>query len=92
MEIDKQTMDEKLQVMQAFIQILQKKVEEEKLETTRKDREKRNVPRVDYSDPEENTAGIAKESNNELPNEKENGWTQDQEKWQDPEQEGYVET
>ena len=92
MEIDKQTMDEKLQVMQAFIQILQKKVEEEKLEATRKDREKRNVPRVDYSDPEENTAGIAKESNNELPNEKENGWTQDQEKWQDPEQEGYVET
>ena len=92
MEIDKQTMDEKLEVMQAFIQILQKKVEEEKLETTRKDRKKRNVPRVDYSDPEENTAGIAKESNNELPNEKENGWTQDQEKWQDPEQEGYVET
>ena len=76
MEIDKQTMDEKLQVMQAFIQILQKKVEEEKLETTQKDREKRNVPRVDYSDPEENTAGMAKESNNEIPNMKENGWTQ----------------
>lgn len=85
-------MDEKLEVMQTFIQILYKKVEEEKLETTWKDSEKRNVPRVDYSDPEENSAGIAKKSNNELPNVKENGWTQDQEKPQDPEQEGYVET
>ena len=85
-------MDEKLEVMQTFIQILYKKVEEEKLETSWKDSEKRNVPRVDYSDPEENSAGIAKESNNELPNVKENGWTQDQEKPQDPEQEGYVET
>ena len=37
-----------------------------------------------------NTAGIAKESNNEIPNMKENCWTQDKEKRHDPEQESYV--
>ena len=51
-----------------------------------------NFARVDYSDPEEKATEIAKQSNNEIPNVKENGWTQDQENRQDSEQESYVET
>jgi len=37
MEITKRTLDEKLEVMHAVIQTLEMKIEEEKLEATRKD-------------------------------------------------------
>ena len=64
MEIDNPTVDEKLEVMQEFKQAIERIIEEKKLEAIRKDREERNIARADYLDPEENTEGIAKESNN----------------------------
>ena len=55
MEIDNPTVEEKLEVIQEFKQAIERIIKEEKLEAIRKDREERNIARVDYSDPEENT-------------------------------------